>query len=165
MSEGSIDAYSLAWEITRDIIIGLWVLVAAMWIWLEERRYIKLIPSRRGADDLRRIVDDLAKIQFRLRYNSPMMANIRRELFKVECKIMLEANSFLAIHATNVEQRRSALLFLSQAEGEDAMKIAEDTISAVLNDRTVLDIERKIAKVALDELKKRKEIIKKTSES
>lgn len=162
MSTSNIEFLKLTWEIIRDIALAGWVLIPVFlkYIrpWWQNRSYLCLTPSRQGAKQLRHLAKTLGQMIFWIKPDSDMGRRIGQSLFQAENDILAESFSYLAIHSENDEERRSALMFLSQLEGEDRMRFAEVTIKSVLSDRSTPDKVRKFAIAALKELKERREI-------
>ncbi len=164
MSNEKIAFLSLIWTIISSLAVGCWVVVPALikYVkpWWQNRSYLSITPSRQGGRQLRHLAKTLGRMRFWIKYDSAMGRRIRHSLFQAENDILTESFSYLALHSENNMEQCSGLMFLSQLEGQEMMRYAENTINAVLNDRSTPDKVKKVAHAALEELNERKEIEK-----
>jgi len=155
----NVELWGFVWDVISGLSVAAWVVVPVLLRYVkphwDQRTYARLTPSRKGAKVLRRLAKTVGKMRFWLRHDNEMIRSIRKKLFRLECEIMAEAFTYLAMHSDRDDERSSALRYLSQVEPEK-MTYAEQIIKAVIEDRIASDEVVRVAKAALGELQSRR---------
>ena len=150
--KGKIELLKLIWEVAKTV-------GPKMQRYFSQWFRRKIRAEREEFKNLERLVKTLGKVQLWLGYSqSEMIEKIQNHLNKIQWSIWTEALPYIAIYSKNEKDRCLALRNLSQVEGKGSIECAIDTINGIARNKNTTKRVKRVAKVALKELKKRQEM-------
>jgi hypothetical protein len=144
------------------LILNLLSLIAdiiAILPFFDRLRYRILVPSQPEAADLVWLVNHLGKMLGRLGSSqNETIRKIEHDLGSVLWNVYTGVLPYVEIYSKSRMQQASALRNLSQVVGDEEIKTAEAIINGIALNPLFFRGTRDVAKVALEEIRKRKEM-------